>query len=105
MLRRGETNRRGVWNEQRLQTWVNAFFAGERIIVLANRQPFMHDRAADGTTAVRRSASGLVTALEPIVRACSGVWVAHGAGAADRSVVDARNGVDVPPANPQYRLR
>jgi trehalose 6-phosphate synthase len=105
MLRRGETNRRGVWNEQRLQTWVNAFFADERIIVLANRQPFMHDRAADGTSVVRRSASGLVTALEPIVRACAGVWVAHGDGPADRSVVDARNGVDVPPGDPQYRLR
>jgi trehalose 6-phosphate synthase len=94
-----------VWSEQRLQAWVNAFFGGERIIVLANREPYMHDRAADGSLVVRRSASGLVTALEPIVRACSGVWVAHGAGAADRFVVDARSGVDVPPANPQYRLR
>jgi trehalose 6-phosphate synthase len=94
-----------VWTEQRLQSWVNTFFTGERIIVLANREPFMHERAADGRLVARRSASGLVTALEPIVRACSGVWVAHGAGAADRFVVDARNGVGVPPANPQYRLR
>src|SRR4029450_11670926 len=64
----------------------------------------MHDRAADGSFVVRRSGSGLVTALEPIVRACSGVWVAHGSGAADRYVVDARSGVDVPPANRQDRL-
>ena len=94
-----------MWTEQRLQTWVKTLFSGQRIIVLANREPFMHQRAADGRVVVSRSGSGLVTALEPIVRACSGVWVAHGAGAADRSVVDARNGVDVPPANPQYRLR
>ena len=59
----------------------------------------------DGGIVVRRSAGGLVTALEPLIRACSGVWVAHGAGTADRAVVDRRDGLDVPPANPQYRLR
>jgi trehalose 6-phosphate synthase len=73
--------------------------------VLANREPIRHDRAADGSIVVRRSASGLVTALEPLIEACSGVWVAHGAGTADRAVVDRRNGLDVPPASPMYRLR
>jgi trehalose 6-phosphate synthase len=54
---------------------------------------------------VKRSASGLVTALEPLVEACSGIWVAHGAGNADTAYADDRGGLEVPPANPQYRLR
>lgn len=105
MLTRREPNRRAVWTGERLRTWVNTFFNGERIVVLANREPFMHDCAADGGIVIRRSASGVVTALEPLLKACSGVWVAHGAGTADRAVVDRRSGLDVPPANPQYRLR
>ena len=84
--------------------WRRAF-SGESIVVLANREPIRHDRAADGSITVRRSSGGLVTALEPLIQACSGVWVAHGAGTADRLVVDGRDGIDVPPANSSYRLR
>jgi trehalose 6-phosphate synthase len=105
MFRRREPNRRAVWTEGRLKTLLNTSFGGDRIVVLANREPFIHDRATDGRIVVRRSASGLVTALEPLVQACSGVWVAHGGGTADAMVVDHRNGLDVPPANPGYRLR
>ncbi|HYU78973.1 MAG TPA: trehalose-6-phosphate synthase [Vicinamibacterales bacterium] len=54
---------------------------------------------------VKRSGGGLVTALEPLVAAYSGTWVAHGAGNADTDVVDARGALMVPPANPQFRLR
>jgi trehalose 6-phosphate synthase len=105
MLEQRELNRRAMWTEERLQRWLQAFLTGERIIVLANREPYMHERAADGRLLVRQSSSGLVTALEPIVRAGAGVWVAHGSGSADRLVVDRRDGLDVPPAAPQYRLR
>jgi trehalose 6-phosphate synthase len=77
----------------------------ERVIVLANRAPFRHERTVDGRIALKRSASGLVTALEPLVEACSGIWVAHGAGNADTVFVDDSDGLDVPPANPRYRLR
>jgi trehalose 6-phosphate synthase len=105
MFRAREPNRRGIWTEQRLQELLNASLSGERIVVLANREPFMHERAADGGIVVRRSASGLVTALEPLLQACGGVWVAHGGGSADRAVVDRRDGLDVPPADPHYRLR
>ena len=79
--------------------------AWERVIVLANRAPFTHERSADGRVRQKRSASGLVTALEPVVEACSGIWVAHGAGNGDTAFVDDRGGLDVPPASPQYRLR
>jgi trehalose 6-phosphate synthase len=105
MFTKREPVRQAVWTRERLQTWLHTFFSGDRVVVLANREPFMHDRAADGGIVVRRSASGLVTALEPLVQACSGVWVAHGTGTADADVVDRRNGLGVPPANPRYRLR
>jgi trehalose 6-phosphate synthase len=93
------------WTRERLGALLSTHYAGESIVVLANRQPFRHDRAPDGGIVVKRSAGGLVTAVEPLLEACAGVWVAHGAGTADRCVVDARHGLDVPPANPTYRLR
>jgi trehalose 6-phosphate synthase len=75
------------------------------VIVLANRAPLRHERGQDGRVTVKRSASGLVSALEPLVEAYSGIWVAHGSGNADTLVVDERGGLNVPPARPRYRLR
>lgn len=105
MLRPRDRNAGRVWNAERLRDWMRTFYGGESIVVLANREPFRHDRGPDGDIVTRRSAGGLVTALEPLIQACSGVWVAHGTGTADRVVVDERDGLDVPPANPLYRLR
>ena len=96
---------RPVWSAERLRSRLARLYGGESLVVLANREPFTHDRLPDGSIVVRRSAGGLVTALEPLVHACSRVWVAHGAGTADRAVVDGRDGLDVPSANPLYRLR
>ena len=76
----------------------------DRVIVLANRAPFKHEWVA-GRVSAARSASGLVTALEPLLETYSGTWVAHAAGSADRQVVDRHGGIGVPPANPQYRIR
>ena len=72
----------------------------ERVIVLANRAPFKHESSC-GRVLATRSASGLVTALEPLLESYAGTWVAHAAGSADMSVVDTLGGIDVPPANPQ----
>ena len=79
--------------------------ARSRVIVLANRAPFRHERSADGRAVATRSASGVVTALEPLVETWSGTWVALGAGSADREVVDERDGLQVSPAGGRYRLR
>ena len=61
-----------------------------RVIVLANRAPYQHDYAPDGRVMLTRAASGLVTALEPLVAACSGTWVAHASGTADGCLVAKR---------------
>lgn len=75
-----------------------------RVIVLANRAPFTHELSR-GRVVTTRSSSGLVTALEPLLDAYTGTWVAHAAGSADTSVVDQLGEIDVPPANSQYRVR
>src|SRR5690606_17095396 len=54
---------------------------------------------------VQNPASGLVTALEPIMRACSGTWIAHGSGNADREFVDSDDRIRVPPEDPAYQIR
>ena len=72
--------------------------------MVANRQPYIHQRAGTAIH-VQRPASGLVTALEPIMRACSGTWIAHGNGTADRDVVDTHDRIAVPPGAPAYQIR
>ncbi|UCE32725.1 MAG: trehalose-6-phosphate synthase, partial [Burkholderiales bacterium] len=73
-------------------------------LIVSNREPYIHVRRGDEVD-VQRPASGLVTALEPVMRACSGTWIAHGSGSADRDVVDASDRVRVPPGKPSYQLR
>lgn len=94
-----------AWTAERLKGILTRRLHGEKIIVVANREPYIHERGADGAIAVRHPASGLVTALEPIMRACSGVWVAHGSGSADREMVDQKDRVRVPPGEESYSIR
>ena len=96
----------GDWTPQRLRHALTRYMEGERVIVLANREPYIHERMPDGSITVKHPASGLVTALEPVMRACSGVWVAHGSGTADREQVDRHDRVRVPPGKEEsYLLR
>jgi trehalose 6-phosphate synthase len=95
----------GAWSPQRLKQTLVRHFPGERVIVLANREPYIHQRQPDGSIKVMHPASGLVTAFEPVLRACSGVWVGHGSGSADRDVVDRDDHICVPPEETSYDLR
>jgi trehalose 6-phosphate synthase len=95
----------GSWTPRRLKHVLERHLQGERVVIVANREPHIHQRAADGGIQVLHPASGLVTALEPVMRACSGVWVAHGSGSADREVVDRHGRFTVPPAGESYTLR
>lgn len=93
-----------AWTPEALRNILTQELRGEEILVVSNREPYIHVRGAGGIE-VQHPASGVVTALEPIMRACSGTWIAHGAGNADRETVDAHDRVAVPPDNPSYRLR
>ena len=74
------------------------------LIVVSNREPYSHEEADDGV-ALKAPASGMVSALEPIVRACAGTWIAHGSGSADRGTADENGRLAVPPDDPSYTLR
>jgi trehalose 6-phosphate synthase len=93
------------WTPERLKLVLRRQLGGEGILLVANREPYIHQRAADGTVEVVHPASGLVTALEPVMIACSGTWISHGSGAADFEVVDAKDHVRVPPDRPSFDLR
>ena len=97
--------RSGPWNADRLRAALKQHLQGERVVVLANREPYIHHVDDEGNVQVLHPASGLVTALEPVMRACSGVWVAHGSGNADRSSSDASGHVRVPPGEESYLVR
>ncbi|MBK8179290.1 MAG: trehalose-6-phosphate synthase [Planctomycetes bacterium] len=85
------------WTPERLRETLRQRLSGERILVLANREPYVHQRDAAGRLQVMHPASGLVTALEPVLRACSGTWIAHGSGSADRETADRKGRLRVPP--------
>ncbi len=78
--------------------------ADYRFIVVANREPFIHEYNGDQIS-VKKPASGLATALDPIMEASGGTWIAHGSGDADREVVDEFDRIRVPPEDPTYTLR
>lgn len=100
----GEQEAQGRWSPERLRATLTQHLRGERIVILANREPYIHERTENGVRVVH-PASGLVTALEPVMRACSGVWVAHGSGTADRETVDSHDRVRVPPGEESYLIR
>ena len=75
------------------------------LVVLSNREPYLHMAQADGAVRVVPATGGVAVALDSLMRERGGVWVAHGAGTADRSVVDAHDHVTVPPDAPAYALR
>jgi trehalose 6-phosphate synthase len=92
------------WNPERLRSLLRTTLRGDEIIVVSNREPYIHENTPQGII-VQRPASGLVTAVEPVMRACSGTWIAHGSGDADRQVVDAHDHVSLPPGKAEYTLR
>jgi trehalose 6-phosphate synthase len=92
------------WTPISLKTILHEQLAGDQVLIVSNRQPYVHNWR-DRKIEVQVPASGLVSALEPVMRACSGVWIAHGNGSADQDVVDARSHVGVPPEHPAYEIR
>ena len=93
-----------VQNQVTLRRLARQTLRSRPLVVVSNREPYIHTRHNDGVT-VMRPASGMVVALDPVLRACGGLWVAHGSGNADQQTSDARGHVPVPPENPAYTLR
>ncbi len=93
------------WSPDTLRKILAEELPGAQVIVVSNREPYIHNLDKDGDVRLVVPASGLVSALEPITRACAGTWIAYGGGSADRLTVDGHDRVEVPPDHPSYTLR
>ncbi len=93
-----------IWTEERLKQFIQMQLNGRLLVVVSNREPVSHVWRG-GQIQTQAPASGLVTAMDPVMRACGGVWVAHGSGDADRETVDGRGRIGVPVDDPRYTLR
>jgi trehalose 6-phosphate synthase len=92
------------WTADRLAVHIRSRLGDGRLFVVSNREPYMHTRRGKFLE-VSVPPSGLVTALEPVLCACDGTWIAHGSGDADMETIDHHNRLRVPPEDPQYTLR
>lgn len=98
------TTAESVWTPERLNEEMKLLLQDKKLVVVSNREPYMHIRSGKEIVCIM-PASGMVTALEPILKACGGLWIASGSGDADRETVDANDKVMVPPYEEKYTLR
>lgn len=91
------------WTPERLKEFIRLELKGKSLYVVSNREPYMHITQG-GVTQCITPPGGLVTALDPILRACGGVWIASGSGQADRDYADEHGRLEVPPDDPAYTL-
>jgi trehalose-6-phosphate synthase len=112
---RGALSRAAVRQDQRnagpprttrgdLVEWARAHLRDRKLVVASNREPYSHVRDGDDVRVVRNS-GGLTVALDSVVQALGGVWVAHGSGNADEEFTDERGHFGCPPEHPRYTLR
>jgi trehalose-6-phosphate synthase len=98
------THGEAIWTPTRLKAEAKLILKNRILVVVSNREPYMHIHEGRTIKCII-PASGMVTALEPILTACGGLWVASGTGDADRIVVDASDKIKVPPEDSKYTLR
>jgi trehalose-6-phosphate synthase len=98
------TTAEAIWTPERLNEEMKQVLEDKMMVVVSNREPYMHVRAGKEIKCIV-PASGMVTAMEPILKACGGLWIASGSGDADRETVDKNDKVQVPPYENKYTLR
>lgn len=92
------------WTKENLREFIKQKLGDKKLFLLSNREPYMHIRDGKDIKCIVPP-GGLVTALDPVMRACGGIWIAHGAGEADREVVSKDDKIAVPPQDPAYSLK
>ena len=98
------TSSEAIWTPERLKVEMKNLLENKKMIVVSNREPYMHIHEGKEIKCIV-PASGMITAMEPILKACSGLWIASGTGDADKETVNKHGKVDVPPEEPRYTLR
>lgn len=92
------------WTAERLKEFVKDILKNRQLVVVSSREPYIHIKKGNGIE-YYQPASGMVTAIEPLMQACGGTWIAHGSGDADKAVVDEHDTISVPPQEPKYSLK
>lgn len=98
------TSGEAIWTPERLKVEMENLLQNKKMIVVSNREPYMHIHEGKEIKCIV-PASGMITAMEPILKACGGLWIASGTGDADKETVDKNDKVQVPPEEPKYTLR
>lgn len=98
------TSAEAIWTPERLKVEMENLLENKKMIVVSNREPYMHIYEGKEIKCIV-PASGMITAMEPILKACGGLWIASGSGDADREMVDKNDKVQVPPEQPAYTLK
>jgi len=98
------TTAEAIWTPERLNEEMKQVLENKLMIVVSNREPYMHVHAGKEIKCIV-PASGMVTAMEPILKACGGLWIASGSGDADKETADNNDKVQVPPYENKYTLR
>ena len=98
------TSAEAIWTPERLKVEMENLLQKKKMIVVSNREPYMHIHEGKEIKCIV-PASGMITALEPILEACSGLWIASGTGDADKETVNSHDKVEVPPEEPKYTLK
>ncbi|MFA5160971.1 MAG: trehalose-6-phosphate synthase [Elusimicrobiales bacterium] len=93
-----------MWTKSGLQKLTREKLSDYVFVTASNRQPYVHNNKF-GKVTVSRGSGGVITALDPVMQACNGVWVAWGNGDADKKAADASGRLAVPPDNPAYTLK
>jgi len=92
------------WNKDSLRRLVQREMGEYRLVVVSNRQPYVHE-IIDGELSYVVPSGGVTTAIDPIMQECGGTWVAFGGGKGDWIAADDKNRIMVPPDDPAYTLR
>lgn len=98
------TSGEAIWTPERLKIEMENLLQNKKMIVVSNREPYMHIHEGKEIKCIV-PASGMITAMEPILKACGGLWIASGTGDADKETVDKNDKVQVPPESPKYTLK
>jgi trehalose 6-phosphate synthase len=93
-----------IWTRERLHSLLADRLSDYRFICVGNREPYIHVKTPTGIRCTEPD-SGVVSALDPVLRATGGTWIAHGSGSADRETVDEKCHVRVPASDERYTLR
>jgi len=98
------TSAEAIWTPERLKVEMENILQNKKMVVVSNREPYMHIHKGREIKCIV-PASGMITAMEPILKACGGLWIASGTGDADKETVDKNDKIQVPPEEPKYTLK